>query len=41
MKHLACFCLDRDAKSKTPDAKLVFNRTTTLKDAWTEEAQKA
>ena len=39
-ERLAYFCLDRDAKPKTPDAKLIFNRTITLRDTWAKEAQK-
>jgi glutaminyl-tRNA synthetase len=39
-ERLAYFALDLDAKPQTPDAKLVFNRTITLKDAWAKEAQK-
>ena len=35
-ERLAYFCLDKDS---TP-AKQVFNRTITLKDAWTKAASK-
>jgi len=39
-ERLAYFALDKDAKPQTPDAKLIFNRTITLKDTWAKEAQK-
>jgi glutaminyl-tRNA synthetase len=39
-ERLAYFALDLDARLQTPGAKLVFNRTITLKDAWAKEAQK-
>jgi len=39
-ERLAYFCLDPDARLQTQDAKLVFNRTITLKDTWAKEAQK-
>jgi glutaminyl-tRNA synthetase len=39
-ERLAYFALDPDARLQTPDAKLVFNRTITLKDTWAKEAQK-
>jgi glutaminyl-tRNA synthetase len=39
-ERLAYFALDLDARPQTPDAKLVFNRTITLKDTWAKEAQK-
>ncbi|MGB7768018.1 MAG: glutamine--tRNA ligase [Verrucomicrobiia bacterium] len=40
-ERLAYFTLDPDARLQTPDAKLVFNRTITLKDTWAKEAQKS
>jgi glutaminyl-tRNA synthetase len=39
-ERLAYFTLDPDARRQTPDAKLVFNRTITLKDTWAKEVQK-
>jgi glutaminyl-tRNA synthetase len=39
-ERLAYFALDPDARLQIPDAKLVFNRTITLKDTWAKEAQK-
>lgn len=39
-ERLAYFALDPDARPQTPDPKLVFNRTITLKDTWTKETQK-
>ena len=39
-ERLAYFALDTDARPQTQDAKLVFNRTITLKDTWAKEAQK-
>src|SRR5208282_4661330 len=39
-ERLAYFALDLDARLQTPDAKLIFNRTITLKDTWAKEAQK-
>jgi glutaminyl-tRNA synthetase len=40
-ERLAYFTLDPDARPQTPDAKLVFNRTITLRDTWAKEAHKA
>ena len=39
-ERLAYFALDPDTRPQTPDAKLIFNRTITLKDTWAKEAQK-
>ena len=39
-ERLAYFALDPDARTHTPDAKLIFNRTITLKDTWAKEAKK-
>jgi glutaminyl-tRNA synthetase len=39
-ERLAYFTLDPDARPRTPDAKLVFNRTITLRDTWAKEAQR-
>jgi glutaminyl-tRNA synthetase len=40
-ERLAYFTLDPDPRRQTPDAKLVFNRTITLRDTWAKEAQKS
>ncbi|MFZ0825912.1 MAG: glutamine--tRNA ligase [Verrucomicrobiia bacterium] len=40
-ERLAYFALDLDARPQTPNAKLIFNRTITLKDPWAKETQKA
>ncbi len=40
-ERMAYFALDPDSRPQTPDPKLVFNRTITLKDAWAKEAQKS
>src|SRR5208282_6125939 len=40
-ERLAYFTLDSDPRRQTPDAKLVFNRTITLRDTWAKEAHKA
>ena len=39
-ERLAYFALDLDARLQTSDAKLIFNRTITLRDTWAKEAQK-
>jgi glutaminyl-tRNA synthetase len=39
-ERLAYFALDTDARHQTPDARLIFNRTITLKDTWAKEAQR-
>ncbi len=39
-ERIGYFTLDPDARPQTPDAKLVFNRTITLKDTWAKEAPK-
>ena len=39
-ERIGYFTLDPDTRRQTPDAKLVFNRTITLKDTWAKEAQK-
>jgi glutaminyl-tRNA synthetase len=39
-ERLAYFALDQDPRRQTQDAKLVFNRTITLRDTWAKEAQK-
>jgi glutaminyl-tRNA synthetase len=40
-ERLAYFALDPDARLQTQGARLVFNRTITLKDTWAKEAQKS
>jgi glutaminyl-tRNA synthetase len=40
-ERMAYFALDPDARTQTPEPKLVFNRTITLKDAWAKEAKKS
>jgi glutaminyl-tRNA synthetase len=40
-ERIGYFTLDLDAKPQTPDAKLIFNRTITLKDTWAKEVQKS
>jgi glutaminyl-tRNA synthetase len=40
-ERIGYFCLDSDSQLSTPNPRLVFNRTLTLKDAWAKEAGKA
>ncbi|MCI0537106.1 MAG: glutamine--tRNA ligase/YqeY domain fusion protein [Verrucomicrobiales bacterium] len=40
-ERLAYFALDKDAPASNDQPKLIFNRTITLKDTWTKEAQKS
>jgi len=39
-ERLAYFALDKDSSLAPNTQRLIFNRTITLKDAWTKEAQK-
>ncbi len=40
-ERIGYFCLDSDSQLSTPNPRLVFNRTLTLKDTWAKEAGKA
>jgi len=40
-ERIGYFTLDQDSSRRTPDARLVFNRTITLKDTWSKEARKS
>jgi glutaminyl-tRNA synthetase len=40
-ERIGYFTLDPDARLQSPDARLIFNRTITLKDTWAKEAQKS
>jgi glutaminyl-tRNA synthetase len=40
-ERLAYFALDKDSSPAPNAARLIFNRTITLKDAWAKEAQKS
>jgi glutaminyl-tRNA synthetase len=39
-ERLGYFTVDSDSRLGTPDPKLIFNRTITLRDTWAKEAQK-
>jgi glutaminyl-tRNA synthetase len=39
-ERIGYFTLDPDTRRQTPDARLVFNRTITLKDTWAKEAHR-
>ena len=39
-ERLGYFTVDSDSKLGTPDPRLIFNRTITLRDTWAKEAQK-
>jgi glutaminyl-tRNA synthetase len=38
-ERIGYFTPDPDARLQIPDAKLIFNRTITLKDTWAKDAQ--
>ena len=39
-ERIGYFTLDPNTRHQTPDARLIFNRTITLKDTWAKETQK-